>query len=250
MFSADEVAEIRIINKEHNIYTNLYDALGIENDKPIFSKEDMIYTKSKFLYDFINELRLLSTFYTLPELIQKIYDSTDFTSVIQLYKDSEKKKANLRMLLEYANSYELNSGNGLSGFIRYIDSVMESKGDFKSGNVSASSQNAVYIKTMHKSKGLEFPFVFIAETSTKFSIQDKLKPFQFSYDCGIGFKLQNKEKYEKFTTIPYEYICGYNQNKMLSEEMRLLYVALTRAKERLFITVNTAESEVLSLIHI
>ena len=70
------------------------------------------------------------------------------------------------------------------------------------------------------------------------------KPFQFSYDCGIGFKLQNKEKYEKFTTIPYEYICGYNQNKMLSEEMRLLYVALTRAKERLFITVNTAESEV------
>lgn len=242
MFSADEVAEIRLINKEHNIYTNLYDALGIENDKPIFSKEDMIYTKSKFLYDFINELRLLSTFYTLPELIQKIYDSTDFTSVIQLYKDSEKKKANLRMLLEYANSYELNSGNGLSGFIRYIDSVMESKGDFRSGNVSASSQNAVYIKTMHKSKGLEFPFVFIAETSTKFSIQDKLKPFQFSYDCGIGFKLQNKEKYEKFTTIPYEYICGYNQNKMLSEEMRLLYVALTRAKERLFITVNTAES--------
>ena len=75
------------------------------------------------------------------------------------------------MLLEYANSYELNSGNGLSGFIRYIDSVMESKGDFRSGNVSASSQNAVYIKTMHKSKGLEFPFVFIAETSTKFSIQ-------------------------------------------------------------------------------
>ena len=68
MFSADEVAEIRLINKEHNIYTNLYDALGIENDKPIFSKEDMIYTKSKFLYDFINELRLLSTFYTLPEL--------------------------------------------------------------------------------------------------------------------------------------------------------------------------------------
>ena len=244
MFSADEVAEIRLINKEHNIYTNLYDALGIENDKPIFSKEDMIYTKSKFLYDFINELRLLSTFYTLPELIQKIYDSTDFTSVIQLYKDREKKKANLRMLLEYANSYELNSGNGLSGFIRYIDSVMESKGDFRSGNVSASSQNAVYIKTMHKSKGLEFPFVFIAETSTKFSIQDKLKPFQFSYDCGIGFKLQNKEKYEKFTTIPYEYICGYNQNKLLSEEMRLLYVALTRAKERLFITVNTAESEV------
>lgn len=243
MFSADELTEIRLINKEHNIYTNLYDALGIENDNPIFSKDDIIYTKLKFLYDMINELRLLSSFYTLPELIQKIYDSTDFTSVIQLYKDSEKKKANLRMLLEYANSYELNSGSGLSGFIRYIDNIMESKGDFRSGNVSASSQNAVCIKTMHKSKGLEFPFVFIAETSTKFSIQDKLKPFQFSYDCGIGFKFQNKEKYEKFTTIPYEYICSYNQNKMLSEEMRLLYVALTRAKERLFITVNRSESE-------
>lgn len=243
MFSADELSEIRLINKEHNIFTNLYEALGIENGKPLFAENDGIYTKAKFLYDVISELRLLSSFSTLPELIQKIYDSTDFTSVIQLYRDSEKKKANLRMLLEYASAYELNYGNGLSGFIRYIDRIMESKGDFKSGNASASSQNAVSVKTMHKSKGLEFPFVFIAETATRFSIQDKLKPFQFSYDCGIGFKLQNREKYEKFTTIPYEYICSYNQKKMLSEEMRLLYVALTRAKERLFITVDTEESE-------
>ncbi|MGN1481946.1 helicase-exonuclease AddAB subunit AddA [Porcipelethomonas sp.] len=243
MFNIDEVSEIRLIDKNKNIYSNICTGLGTDGKNPLFDENSIIYSKMKFIYNVITELRLYSSFCTLPELIQKIYDSTDFLSVIQLYKDSDRKRANLRMLLEYANSYENNSSGGVSGFVRYIDKIMESKGDFKSGNSAAFSQNGVFIKTMHKSKGLEFPFVFIAETSTKFSVQDTLKPFQFSYDLGIGFKLQNKERYEKFTTIPYEMISTYNQKKMLSEEMRLFYVALTRAKERLFITLDTEEKE-------
>lgn len=238
MFNADELSNIRLIDNKRKLYNNVCDALGLSSGNPLFSENDYIYKKLKFLYDVISELRMLSTFCTLPELIQKIYDSTDFLSVIQLYKDSDKKRANLRMLLEYANSYEGNSAGGVSGFVRYIDRIMESKGDFKSGSSSGSSQNGVFIKTMHKSKGLEFPFVFIAESSTKFSTQDKIKPYQFSYNLGLGFKLQNKANYEKYTTIPYEVISKSIQNQLVSEEMRLFYVALTRAKERLFITLD------------
>jgi len=107
-------------------------------------------------------MRLFSSVYTVQELIQRIYDNTDFLSVMQLYKDSEKKKANLRLLLEYAGSFESNSNEGLSGFIKYIDRILERNDDFRSASASASSINAVSVKTMHKSKGLEFPFVFIA----------------------------------------------------------------------------------------
>ncbi|MGN0612545.1 MAG: helicase-exonuclease AddAB subunit AddA [Porcipelethomonas sp.] len=241
MFSADEMAQIRLVNRSGSLYSNLCAVIGEGTEKPLCDSETVIYQKSASLYALISELRLISSFCTLPEIIQTIYDRTDFTSVIQLYRDADRKRANLRLLLEYANSFESANGGGIGGFIRYIDRISETKGDFSSGGSDFSAQNAVSIKTMHKSKGLEFPFVFIAQTDTKFSTQDDRKPYQFSADMGIGFRLQNKERYERFRTIAYEVIGSYNKNKMLGEEMRLLYVALTRAKERLFITLDISE---------
>lgn len=240
MFTVQDTAEIRLINKNAHIYSNLCEGLGLNGKKILFQNE--LYTKALFLYEVIMELRLYISACTLQELIRKIYDSTDFLSVMQIYGDAKRKKANLRMMLEYAEDYEKNSDGGLSGFLRYIDRIMESKGDFKAVSGSSGSQNAVSVKTMHKSKGLEYPFIFIAETSTKFSRLDKMKPFQFSYESGLGFKLQNKEKYERFNTLPYEAISLENRRNAVSEEMRLLYVALTRAKERLFITLNAGEA--------
>lgn len=240
MFTLEETAEIRLINKNSHMYINLCEGLGLNGKDAILHNE--LYTKALFLYEVIMELRLYLSACTLQELIRKIYDNTDFLSVMQIYGDSKRKKANLRMMLEYAGDYEKNSNGGLTGFLRYIDRIMESKGDFKAVSASSGSQNSVSVKTMHKSKGLEYPFVFIAETSTKFSRLDRIKPFQFSYESGLGFKLQNKEKYERFTTLPYEVISLKNQRNAVSEEMRLLYVALTRAKERLFITLNTGEA--------
>lgn len=241
MLTADEMAELRLINTKAKLYSNINAVLGKNNDKALYDSEELIYKKLDRFYGLIEEFRLVSAFYTLPEIIQIIYDRTDFTSVISLYKDAERKRANLRILLEYANDYETSSGGGIGGFLRYIDRISESKGDFKAVGAGSSMQNAVAIKTMHKSKGLEFPFVFIAQTDTKFSTLDDRKLYQFSSEMGIGFKLQNKEKYEKFKTIPYEVVNSYNKNKMLGEEMRILYVALTRAKERLFITLDISE---------
>lgn len=89
-----------------------------EYNEPVFEGELLL--KARYLYDTINEMRMYSVSYTLEELIRKIYDSTDFLSVMQLYKDSEKRKANLRILLEYAKSYEQSTSDttssGISGF--------------------------------------------------------------------------------------------------------------------------------------
>lgn len=241
MLTADEIAMLRLVNTKVSLYNNIYTILGKNDQECGYDSEGLIYKKLEKFFNLISEFRLFSSFYSLPELIQIIYDRTDFTSVISLYKDSERKRANLRVLLEYANDFESVSGGGIGGFLRYIDRISESEGDFKSVSGNSAIQNAVSIKTMHKSKGLEFPFVFIVQTDTEFSRLDDQKLYQFSADMGIGFKLQNKEKFEKFKTIPYEVINNYNKNKMLGEEMRILYVALTRAKERLFITLDVSE---------
>ena len=180
---------------------------------------------------------------TLEQLISKIYISTDFFSLASTYKDGTQKRANLRLFLEYANSYDKSIGGGLTGFIRYIESVFSNGGDLKQAGVLNNSSDSVSIKTIHKSKGLEYPFVFLCKTSTKFTMQkaDLYKPVLINLYKGIGFKLQDIKKLSKYTTLPYDAIKSVNEIEMLSEEMRLLYVAMTRAKERLFVTYKINE---------
>lgn len=241
MMTAQEAAEIRLIDKNASVYKNILAGIGASGSEPLLSGE--LYIKAKFLYDTVTQLRMYAVAYTLRELISRIYDSTDFLSVMQIYKDSAKKKANLRMLLEYAESYESGTKGGLSGFIRYIDRISESGGDLETTVKVSGSQNVVSIKTMHKSKGLEYPFVFIVAVSTTFKGDDVKLPYRFSADRGLGFKFQNKEKYEKYATMPFAAVEAYNYGRTVSEEMRLFYVAVTRAKERLFITYEIDKNE-------
>ncbi len=250
MMTADDVAKIRLVDRETSMYSALCEGIGEKYDieigsinEPIFDGELLI--KARYLYETINEMRMYSISYTLEELIRKIYDSTDFLSVMQLYRDSEKRKANLRVLLEYAKSYEQSTSDttsgGVSGFLRYIDNIQRLGSDFNRASTISPTENVVMIKTIHKSKGLEFPFVFLVETNTKFSNADRQKPVQFSFESGFGFRLQNKEDLTKYTTLPYEAISNANKINSISEEMRLLYVALTRARDRLFLSFEITD---------
>lgn len=243
MFTPDEAAEVRLVDRKASLYMNICKGIGLdESEQPVF--KDALLEKAKALYSIITELRLYVSAYNLQELIRRIYDVTDFMSVIQLYGNGKRKKANLRMMLEYAGNYEKNNDGGLPGFIRYIDHIMDSESDLGAVSDSAGVKNAVSIKTMHKSKGLEYPFVFIVGTEKKFNTQDSKNLYQFSYDLGLGFKIQEPVKFERYKTLPYELIKTRNRLDFISEEMRLLYVAMTRARERLFITMNCGESAV------
>lgn len=242
MFTADEAAEVRLLDKKKSIYSNLCRGIGTDENEPVFS--GILLDKCRALHALITELRLYTCTNTIQELVRTIYERTDFMSVMQLYDSTGRKKANLQLMLEYVGSYEKNSDGGLSGFIRYIDRVMDSDSDFEMASPVSGIQNAVSIKSMHKSKGLEFPFVFIVGTDTKFNKTDSAKPFQFSYDMGVGFKMQNPERHERYSTLTCEAINSRNVLSSISEEMRLLYVAMTRAKERLFITLDCKESRI------
>lgn len=241
MFSADEVAIIQNANPFKKLYPVFLGAIGEGTEvsqKEVNLNSPKLIEKCKNVVSKIKELRYYSSSLTLEQLIRKIYDSTDFFSIASTYKDGTQKRANLRLLLEYANSYDKGIGGGLTGFIRYINSVFENGGDLKQAGIVSGSSNSISIKTIHKSKGLEYPFIFLCRTSTSFKRQkdDLSKPMLLNLYNGIGFKLKNPNSFIEYSTMPYDSIKIVNETEMLSEEMRLLYVALTRAKERLFIT--------------
>ena len=256
MFSMtpDEVMEIRLLDRKASMYSALCMAVGEKFSADEEKSEPLVkgicLEKALNIYSIINELRMYSASDTLEQLIRRIYEKTDFLSVMQIYSDSEKKKANLRILIEYAKSYEKSSCGGLSGFLRFVEKSSSLGNDgFRNGSTSSSSENVVSIKTMHKSKGLEFPFVFAGNLEKKFNTKDITNNVIMDYQYGIGFILRNPELLTLYSTVIHRYIAGIKKSKLLSEELRLLYVALTRAKDKLFIPVkvNKEFKEKLSL---
>lgn len=233
-FTDGDILTVRMSRKEAKLYLAVLDIAEDKND----IKDDNLKIKCKQVVDTIRKLRFYSSGYNLEKLIRKIYVSTDFYSLASVFKDSDQKRANLRLLLEYANSYDKGIGGGLAGFIRYINTVFKNGGDFKQAGASGSSGNSVTIKTIHKSKGLEYPFVILASVSSKFTMMKKelSRKVLINQYRGIGFRFKNQQTLEKFSTVPYDSIQITNTKEMLSEELRLLYVALTRAKERIIIT--------------
>ena len=192
--------------------------------------------------DSIDEFRLDSVTMTIGELIGKIYDSTDFISVMQLHDEGEKKRANLRALIIYAENYEklaaYDGSGGLNGFLRHIDMVLKN-GDYSQGKIAVPSGDYVSVQTVHRSKGLEYPFVFIAETSVRFKFDSK--PVMCSFDGRIGYILYDPELYRKYKTFQQTMLAEEEENDTRSEEMRLLYVGLTRAQQKLFINLKCGE---------
>ncbi|MBE6852045.1 MAG: helicase-exonuclease AddAB subunit AddA [Ruminococcus sp.] len=240
MLTDDEMTLLRLENRNKYIYNSVCSIAEGNHSENI---SDVMKAKIINVYDTLRDLRMLSATMSLVELIRKLYDRTDFISVVRLYEDGDRKRANLRALLEYAKIYQESSDDGLGGFLRYIDRTVKMSGDFKQGQTVSTSEDVVMIKTIHKSKGLEFPFVFLCETQTEFNRQDSLKNIRLNFENGIGFRLQSRREFKRYKTLPFEIIDMINNRDSLSEEMRLLYVALTRAKERLFIPLKIGKSQ-------
>ena len=177
-FPAEELEQLRMISKKSSLYADVCMAIGVmpaeKESSAAYRKElpELLLQKCQELYQILQQLRQDAALMTLENLIHRIYDRTDFLSVMQLTQDGERKRANLNMLLQYARQYEENqtsSAGGVSGFLRYIDWLVESGNDFRQVAPSAGSENAVVIKTMHGSKGLEYPFVFLGNLNRNFS---------------------------------------------------------------------------------
>ena len=227
-FTDDDLVQIRLTDKHDDFYTTLLKA-------KINVGEELKEKIEKFLQN-LSMWRKEQEYLSLDELIWKIYSDTSYYNYVGLMPNGSIRQANLKMLFERAKQYETASFKGLFNFIKFIEKLHISNNDLTSAKTIGENENVVRIMSIHKSKGLEFPVVFLCNTNKKFNLMDLNNDILLDQDIGIGVKYIDYERKIEYDTLSKAAIRNKLLKSTLSEEMRILYVALTRAKEKIIIT--------------
>ena len=229
-FTDNELIEIKMINKDITLYESMLKYENLDNANiEIKNKIDNFLQK-------IEDWRKKSEYIPLDELVWLIYKDTGYYNYVSLLPGGELKIANLKLLFEKAKQYQETSFKGLFNFIQFIEKLKKNNGDFGGAKLIGENDDVIRIMSIHKSKGLEFPIVFLSGTGKKFNLQDLNNKILLHQNLGIGPEYINAEKGIRYNTLPKENIKRIAKLETISEEMRILYVALTRAKEKLIIT--------------
>ncbi len=227
-FTDNELVEIRLSDKYDNFYNTILKAKK-NVEKALREKID------KFL-DNLEMWRKEQEYLSLDELIWKIYNDTGYYNYVGLMTNGELRQANLKMLFVRAKQCESISFKGLFNFINYIEKVKTSSKDMDSAKIIGENDDVIRIMSIHKSKGLEFPVVFLSGTGKQFNMQDLNNKILLHPEIGIGVKYIDYDRQIEYDTLSKQAMKNQIMLETLSEEMRVLYVALTRAKEKLIIT--------------
>ncbi|MEK5102053.1 helicase-exonuclease AddAB subunit AddA [Cytobacillus sp. FSL M8-0252] len=174
----------------------------------------------------------------LSDLIWQLYRETRFYDFAGGMPGGKQRQANLRALYDRARQYEATSFRGLFRFLRFIERMRERGDDLGAARALGEQEDVVRIMTIHKSKGLEFPFVFMPGLARNFNTMDLKKSFLLDKDLGLAYKYVNANKRISLASLPQLAFKRKKKMEMLAEEMRVLYVALTRAKEKLFLIAS------------
>lgn len=184
----------------------------------------------------IDSYREMVSYTSIYDVICYVIEDTCFRQFVGAMAASEKRMANIEMLLEKARAYEDGPYNGLFNFVRYIEKLNKFQVEQGEANVVNEAENNVQIMTIHKSKGLEYPIVFVAGTGKDMNQQELKEQLIIHHKMGIGIDKIDTEKRVKYKTLLKETIKNKIKAENLAEELRVLYVALTRAREKLIIT--------------
>lgn len=230
-FSGEDLAKIRAVSGEKTFYESIltYDTMPEEE------------TDQKLRERLRGFLAKLETFrkrvpYTpVHELITELLEETGYLSYITALPAGEQKCANVQMLIEQAIHYEDTSYKGLFHFVRYIEKLRKYDVDYGETDIINENENAVRIMSIHKSKGLEFPVVFAAGMGKTFNTQDTRSRLILHPELGIGLDCMDTVRRTKTPTLLKRTLARQTEEENLGEELRVLYVALTRAKEKLIL---------------
>ena len=248
-FDEDELARLSLQKVEDKVQENLYEKL-VNAQKLATSQKNLIYTalaeKLNQFMDILDSWRLYAKTHSLYDLIWKIYNDRFYYDYVGALPNGPARQANLYALALRADQFEKSNFKGLSRFIRMIDQVLEAQHDLASVAV-APPKDAVELMTIHKSKGLEFPYVFILNMDQDFNKQDSMSEVILSRQNGLGVKYIAKvetgaveahyPKTIKLSIPSLTYIQNEEELQLASysEQMRLLYVAMTRAERKLYL---------------
>lgn len=226
-FSDNDLVKIRLSDKYDKFYNSLIRA-KIGEDKELKIKIEKFLEK-------IDTWRIQKEYLSLDELIWKIYNDTGFYNYVGLLPNGGLRQANLKILFERAKQYEKVSFKGLFNFITFVEKLRIGNGDMGSAKLMGENENVVRIMSIHKSKGLEFPIVFLSNTGRKINMMDLNNNILLHEQYGIGVKHIDYERQLEYDTLSKMAIKNILRTENISEEMRVLYVALTRAKEKLYL---------------
>ena len=254
-FNEDDLARLALQTNEDETRANLYQKLehALANQgQHAELVTPALRQKLKVFMTCFSKWRDFAKWHSLYDLIWKIYNERFYYDYVGNLPRAEQRQANLYALALRANNFEKTGFKGLSRFIRMIDRVLESENDLADVEM-ALPKHAVNLMTIHKSKGLEFKYVFILNIDKKFSIQDMMSPLILSRQNGAGIKYLADMREELDTdvfptvkvsmdTLPYQLNKRELRLATLSEQMRLFYVAMTRAEKKLYL-VGKASSE-------
>ncbi len=242
--TSNELASLRTltpINQEDKKKLSLYDSARYCAKESVGEFSDKL---KKFfeVYDYLSEK---VEYLSVHEMIQEIYQATGYDLYCYAMPSGEQRRSNLNMLVQHAITFEQSSFHGLFQFIRYVERLLKYEIDYGEATATGENDNAVRIMSIHKSKGLEFPVVFVGGMGKSFNNMDAREKIVFHPDLGIGPECIDTIARTKIPTLIKRVIQKKLVLDNLGEELRILYVALTRAKEKLFLigTVKDAKKE-------
>lgn len=220
-FTPDDMAQLRADHPKDNLYAAVKAFADAGNEKAAnFLKEMDYYRKA-------------AASNATDKLINIIYSRTGFTEMASAIDGGASAVNNLRLLLEHAKRYEQSGYKGLCGFIRFVDRLEEIGSDLPGAGNTQGERNCVNVMSIHRSKGLEFPVCFIASTSRKLN-NDKRDEVLLHSELGLGIRYKDPKTGARFNTMPRSAVNLELEREGKSEELRVLYVAMTRAREKLF----------------
>ncbi len=227
-FTDNDLITIRLTDRNCNFYEALI--------KTRLICEGDLKNKIESFLEKLEKWKSISQYMPLDEFIWQIYLDTGYYQYVGLLPNGAMRQANLKTLFEKAKQYEKASFKGLFNFIQFIDKLKKQNGDLASAKLIGENEDVIRIMSIHKSKGLEFPVVFLCNSHKKFNMQDLNDNILLHQDIGFGPTIMDTTRKIKYSSIAKDAIKLKMKQETLSEEQRILYVALTRAKEKLYIT--------------
>ena len=226
-FTADEMARIRLRARKGRLYPAV-----------VLSAEEGDAKTAAFLVQ-LASFRTLAAVMPSDRLIRAVFEKTGFFDAVQAMPNGGLRLANLRLLLSYAKKYEASGFNGIGGFLRFLERLRGSRGDLSAASALTESADVVRVMSIHRSKGLEFPVCIVAGCAHRFNRQTPavlLHP-----ELGLGAKLKEGVSF-RYETLPYTAVSLELRRDEMSEELRVLYVAMTRAKEKLVLIASLRDA--------
>ncbi len=252
-FTPDDMAKLAVLCRKKRQqrrlpYTfTIMSRIADDRDGAFVPVDDGLAEKCRKFMTLYRSLKKHMTYLTIHELIQEFFQSTGYYEYYCAMEDCSIRKKNLRLLLKKAKSFQTSSDMNLQGFISYIDMIVKNEEEIED-ELGEEDDNAVKMMTVHKSKGLEFPIVFLADAGSTNQKQDAKYDLTVHEKMGIGLMLADPELHKKNYTFLRRMIDNRVTTESFGEDLRVLYVAMTRAREKLIVTAHTGHKTVLPAI--